>query len=41
MAAENSALLTYENILTVILNCNNISQYYCFYCIVDQINAIK
>ncbi len=24
---------------TFILNCNNISQYYCFYCIFDQINA--
>ncbi len=24
---------------TVILNCNNISQYYCFYCIFDQINV--
>ncbi len=23
----------------IILNCNNISQYYCFYCIFDQINA--
>ncbi len=23
----------------VILNCNSISQYYCFYCIFDQINA--
>ncbi len=24
---------------TVILNCNNISQYYCFYCIFNHINA--
>ncbi len=24
---------------TVILNCNNISQYYCFYCIFDPINV--
>ncbi len=26
-------------ILTVIWNCNIISQYHCFYCISDQINA--
>ncbi len=24
---------------TIILNCKNISQYYSFYCIFDQINA--
>ncbi len=24
---------------TIILNCNTISQYYCFYCIFDQIIA--
>ncbi len=27
----------YIKIETVILNCNNISQYYCFYCILVQI----
>ncbi len=44
--AENSDLITginyilkYITIKTVILNCNNISQNYCFYCIFDQINA--
>jgi len=38
--AENSALITEINYIlkyikmgTVILNCNNISPYYCFYCI--------
>ncbi len=34
MAAENSALPSY----IVILNCNNVSQYYCFYCLFDPIN---
>jgi len=41
--AENSALhhrnKLHLNKKTVILNCNNISQYYCFYCIFDLINA--
>ncbi len=45
--AENSALhhrnklnlKIYSNKKTVIWNCNNISQYYCFYCIFNQINA--
>jgi len=35
-------VITFLNVFkqkTVILNCNNISQYYCFYCIIDQINA--
>ncbi len=35
--AENSALITGINY--IILNCNNILQYYCFYCIFNQINA--
>jgi len=32
---------TFSNILKkdVILNCNHFSQYYCFYCMFDQINA--
>ncbi len=34
MTAEISALTTY------ILNCNNISQFYCFYGIFNQINAV-
>jgi len=29
----------FKCIKTVILNCNNISQYCCFYCIFDPINA--
>ncbi len=40
--AENSALITEINlkyIQIVILNSKNISQYYCFYCILDKINA--
>ncbi len=42
--AENSALITGINyilkyIQAVILNSKNISQYYCFCCILDQINA--
>ncbi len=28
-----------NNFTLTILNCNNISQYYCFYCIFDQINV--
>jgi len=27
-----------KNITKIILNCNNIPQYYYFYCIFDQIN---
>ncbi len=43
--AENSALITRINYIyikqilkykTVILNCNNISQYYCFYVIFNK-----
>jgi len=37
--AENSALVYITGILTVIFNHDDISQYYCFYCILDQINA--
>ncbi len=44
--AENSDLitainyiLTFIHIETAILNCNNISHYYCFYCRFHQINA--
>ncbi len=45
--AENSALITgiyFFNIYIfkqkiVILNCNHISQYYCFYCMFYQINT--
>ncbi len=29
----------YMKIKTVIFSCNNITQYYSFYCIFDQINA--
>ncbi len=32
-------ILKYIQIETVILNCNNISQYYLMYCIFDQTNA--
>ncbi len=27
-------------LICVTLNSNNISQYYCFYCILDQIDAV-
>ncbi len=41
--SKNSALITAINYIfwqkIVILNCKNISQYYCFYCIFGQINA--
>ncbi len=38
--AENSALITGINyILKYILNIKNISQYYCFCCILDQTNT--
>ncbi len=44
--AENSALITGINLhftiysnRSIILNSNNISQYYCFYCSFEQINA--
>ncbi len=38
--AENSALITGINyILKYILNIKNISQYYCFCCILDKINV--
>jgi len=42
--AENSALLTRINCILqyihiVNLNCNNISHYYCLYCISDKINT--
>jgi len=43
--AENSVIITginyilkYIQIKKVNLNCKNISQYYCFCCILDQIN---
>ncbi len=47
MAAENLAMTLQEHITfdiifkkkAVISNCNNILQYYSFYCIFDQINA--
>ncbi len=29
----------YKQNKTIILNCNNVSQYYCFYCSFIQINA--
>ncbi len=32
-------ILTYIHIENTYLNCNNISQYYCFYCDFDQISA--
>ncbi len=43
-AAESSALPSQEYIfihikIEAVFKCNNISQYYCFYCIFDQINA--
>jgi len=42
--AENSALITGINYIlfrkTVILDCNNISQYYRFYGICDEIKAV-
>ncbi len=31
--------LKYIQIENIILNCNNVSQYYCYYCIFDQITA--
>uniref|UniRef100_A0A673G465 Tetraspanin-5-like n=1 Tax=Sinocyclocheilus rhinocerous TaxID=307959 RepID=A0A673G465_9TELE len=31
--------VTKKHCFIVIFNCNNISQYYCFYCFFDQINA--
>ncbi len=41
--AENSALVTnklhFKHLQTAILNCKNISKYYCNYCILDQINV--
>ncbi len=44
--AENSVLikginyiLKYIHIENSYLNCNNISEFYCFYCIFDQRNA--
>jgi len=45
--AGNSALITgkklhvniYSPLKRAVLNFNNISQFYCFYCIFDQINA--
>ncbi len=48
MTAENSFffhdnnkkyILKYITIKTIILNCNNTSQYYRFYCIFDQIKT--
>ncbi len=41
--AKNSALITGINYIWQyihILNCNDISQYYCFYCIFDQIHLV-
>ena len=37
--AENSALITGYKIYLDILNCNNILQYYSFFCIFNQTNA--
>jgi len=37
--AENSALHLKNKYHQKQLNCNTISQYYCFSCILDQINA--
>ena len=45
--ADNSALhhrnklyfKVFKKQKTIILNCNNISQYYCFFCIYYEINA--
>ncbi len=35
----SEGLCQHIHILTAILNCNNTSQYYCFYCIFEHINA--
>ncbi len=34
-------ILKYIHIKTVILNCNNVSPYYCFYCVFDKKNCAE
>ncbi len=34
-----NSIFTYMKIKPVTLNCNNSSQYFCFYCFIDQING--